>query len=194
MPGLFDPPTGPADAVRPQSYGAGTPEAEDALFASAARRLKPHYESSRRATEQSFADRGLFDSGQYQQGQGNLREAYLSDLMGLSENASRYGSDLRENKRQRAEARGWQVEDRDLMLAERRDADAKAEDQANKAMWSDIISKGAQAVGTYYGGALGGTAAKAGADKLLPQYETDYSEPMFSYNPQDVGYRLERQY
>lgn len=155
------------------NFQSGSPEYQNAIFRQAEQRLAPQYRRAQEQTRQTMSNRGILDSGIGAGAELGLREAYLSQLGDIATGAATRGADLTEQKRQRAESRAWQVEDRNVLEDRlRRQAEAE-ENRANQQMWSGLISGAAQAGGTALGGPLAGwlfgQGSNAATQAMQPQ-------------------------
>lgn len=154
MPSLYDE-ISPSATPAP----AGSEAYQKNIVDSATRRLRPQYDQAVRMARQAMANRGMTHSGLMNEAESGLRQNFLGNVANISEQAATRASDLAEQERVRQMMRGWQIEDYQKALEERRTAQQKAEDQANAQMWNQLISQAAGSIGSYYGGQLGGQAA-----------------------------------
>lgn len=162
MAALFSAQTGPGA----DSFQSGSPEYQNAIFQQAEQRLAPQYRRAQEQQRQSLSGRGLMDSGIGVGAELGLKEAYLSQLGDIATGAATRGADLAEQRRQRAESRAWQVEDRNVLEDRlRRQAEAE-ESRANQQIWGNLIGGAAGAAGTAIGGPLAGWLFGQGANAV----------------------------
>lgn len=152
-------------------FGAGGAAYQRGVVKQTADNLRPHYENALRSSRQGVANRGLGGSGVGQYLQNRIGEQYRDQMGQVSNQAAIGGADLNEQNRRMQQARGWSVEDRDLAYAQRAQEIQRqqeyARQQQSNAMWTQLIGGAAGAAGTYFGGPMGGAAAKGGMNSLL---------------------------
>lgn len=149
---LFASPTG-APAT---NLTSGSPEYQAAIMQGTQAGMKPAYISALNKMRQTFASRGLSDSGIAGAGEMGMAQDYAGQLGQAANRAAIQGADLAEQNRQRLENRSWQVQDRDTQLAYLKDQADKAEQAAANKQWMDLISGAAMAGGTAMAGPMGG--------------------------------------
>lgn len=124
------------------------------------------------------SSRGLADSGIEASQVAGLVQSQQGEIGDYASNVGQQQAQAREVERQRQQARGWQVEDRDLGIKQNQEAAAAQERAAQAALWADI----AGGVGTVVGGPIAGMAIRQGAKALTPQ-EMEASMAMDNYAP-----------
>ena len=129
---LFDAPTGAGyDKMDPSA--PGTQGYENNIVSRATRNLKPAYQQAMGGLRQSYASRGLLDSGLEGQAEGDLSQGYLNNLGGIAEGAATHGADVNEENRRRVQQRGWQTQDRDIQMNWLQQQANQAKEQADQA-------------------------------------------------------------
>jgi hypothetical protein len=160
---MFDAPTG--GGLTPIT--SGSPEYQKAIVGNTQASLKPAYTSALNRLRQSYASRGLLDSGLGAAAEMGMSQNYLGQIGDVANRAAIGGADLAENNRQRLEQRGWQVQDRDLQLQALRDQADRAERAAGQKQWADLIGGVAMAGGTAAGGPFGAYLASLGTKGVM---------------------------
>lgn len=146
---------------------AGTPGYQSNIVQGATNQLRPQYNIAIKNARQSLANRGMLRGGLEQDAEGQINQDYRGQVANIANQAATHSADLGEQERVRQEQRGWQVEDIMRALQQRQGELSDQKAQQEQAMWADLIGTGAGAVGTYVGGPVGGSLAKAGTTAAL---------------------------
>ena len=139
---------------------AGTPGYEANIVNRATNRLRPQYNLAVKNARQSLSNRGMMRGGLVQEAEGRLGEGFRSDIADVASGAATHSADLGEAERVRQQMRGWQVEDIQRALTERRTEAQKAQDAADQAMWAGLVSDTVGSVTQGVGSSFGKRAAE----------------------------------